>query len=333
MSFLDTGKTFVIAEIGVNHEGSPEVAAQLIRLAAESGADAVKFQTFRAENYVSKVQEDRFNRVKKFQLSEDNFIKLAAIAEKEGIIFFSTPLHEEDVDFLDKIVPFYKISSGDLTYLNLIKRVAQKGKPIIISTGLGTKEEIKAAIDVVLETRPDIIEKGELVLMHCVAAYPTPAEEANLLNIEWLRDNFQIPVGYSDHTLGIKACELAVAVGAVVIEKHFTYRKEDQIFHDHKISADPEDMKELIVKIREAEVYLGKKERTRGASEEKMLTHMRRSIGASIDIPSGVKIQKEWLTFLRPAWGVQVEEYESLIGKELKEPIKAGELIMPENLK
>ncbi|MDA2936642.1 N-acetylneuraminate synthase family protein [Acidobacteria bacterium AH-259-A15] len=333
MNFWNLDKTWIVAEIGVNHEGDSSVAADLIRLAAETGVDAVKFQTFRAEQYVSSVQPERLQRVRKFQLSYETFRQLAQIAKEHGVTFFSTPLHMSDVDFLDEIVPVFKVSSGDLTYRRLIAHIASKDKPIIMSTGLGTREEIQAAVDTVLNVRPDARKKGELMLLHCVAAYPTPAEEANLANIGWLRETFGLPVGYSDHTLGIKACELAVAAEAVLLEKHFTYRKENQEFHDHAISADPDDMRQLVLAVREAETYQGAKERVRGPSEEKMLLSMRRSVGAAVDIPFGQPVRREWLTYLRPAWGLPADQLDAVVGRRLQRAVPAGDLIRAEDLK
>jgi len=321
-----------VAEIGVNHEGDSQMAAKLVRLAAEAGVDATKFQTFRAEHYVSSVQPERLQRVRKFQLSYETFRQLAQIAKEQDVTFFSTPLDLNDVDFLDEIVPLFKISSGDLTHLALISHTASKGKPMIISTGSGTREEIQNAVDTVLKVRPDAGSKGELMLLHCVAAYPTPAEEANLANISWLRETFKLPVGYSDHTLGTKACELAVAAGAVLVEKHFTYRKENQEFHDHAISADPNDMRQLVLAVREAETYRGVKERVLGPSEKEMLLTMRRSIGAAIDIPCGQPVRSEWLTYLRPAWGLPIDQVKTVVGRRLQRAVPAGDLIKEEDL-
>jgi N,N'-diacetyllegionaminate synthase len=332
LDFSKLKRTWIIAEIGVNHEGDVNVAADLIRKAADCGVDAVKFQTFRAEHYVSSVQPERLQRVRRFQLSYNDFRHLARLARECGLVFFSTPLHAVDADFLDEIAPLFKVSSGDLTHLSLIRHIAAKGKPMIISTGLGTRKEIQAAVDAVLEVRPGAREKGELALLHCVAAYPTPAKDADLANINWLRETFNLPVGYSDHTLGIEACELAVAMGAVILEKHFTYRKENQAFHDHAISADPEDMRQLVAAVRRAEVYLGRKERRRRPADSEMLRHMRRSVGAAVDIPAGVPVRREWLTFLRPAWGLPPEKFEAVIGQRLRRAVPAGDLIKAEDL-
>ena len=325
-------KTWIVAEIGVNHEGDVEIAKDLVRRAAAAGADAVKFQTYAAERYVSTVQPERLSAVRGRELSQDAFRELAQLAKSCGVIFFSTPLSLEDADFLDEIAPIFKIASGELTWLDLIRHVARKGKPVVISTGLATRDEIQAAVDAVLSIRPGAASNGEIMLMHCVSAYPTPAAEANLRNICWLKDEFGLPTGYSDHTLGVKACELAVALGAVAIEKHFTYRKENQAFRDHALSADPEDLRGLVAAVRRAEVYLGRYARERRPSELQNLELGRRSVAARVDIPAGKPVEAQWLTCLRPLWGIPAEKIATVIGKPLTRPMKAGDLIRQEDL-
>lgn len=332
MNFSQLACTWIIAEIGVNHEGNEEVAADLICKAAASGADAVKFQTFMPEHYVSTEQPERFERVGRFCLSHNAFRRLAALANSLNLTFFSTPLGLADIDFLDEIQPIFKISSGDLTFHALIRHATRTGKPLIISTGLGTEDEIQAAIDIVFAERPSARTDGSLMLMHCVSAYPTPAEEANVRNLAWLSRRFGLPVGYSDHTLGIKACELAVAVGAVALEKHFTYRKEEQVFHDHKLSADPADLTALVAAVREAETYLGSETRIRTEAEVKMELHMRRSVATLVDIPAGTPVKREWLTWVRPAWGLGPQEMDKVVGKPLNKALKAGALVRAEDI-
>ncbi len=281
---------------------------------------------------MSSEQPERLERVTRFCLSRDAFRRLAKMANAAGVMFFSTPLGLADVDFLDEIAPIFKISSGDLTFLDLIRHVAAKGRPTIVSTGLGTEAEVAAAVEAVLSVRPAAATDGSLLLMHCVSAYPTEPEDANIRNMLWLRERFHLPVGYSDHTLGIKACELAVAAGAVAVEKHFTYRKEDQAFHDHKLSADPADMTALVAAVRQAEVYLGRAERRRTEAETKMEAHMRRSLAAAVDIPAGRPVQREWLTWVRPAWGLGPDRIGDVVGKALNKPLKAGQLVRAEDL-
>ncbi len=257
LKFTELTRTWVVAEIGVNHEGDIEKAIDMIRLAAEAGADAVKFQTYAAERYVSSVQPERLERVKRFELSYDEFQTLSQQAASSGVVFFSTPLHPDDCVFLSSIAPVIKISSGDLTYNKLLESAGRTGKPVILSTGMGSEAEIDKAVSVLESVHPDIRVSGKLLLMHCVAAYPTGEHEVHLRNMEWLRERYQVPVGFSDHTTGSKVCELAVAAGAVAIEKHFTYRRENQEFHDHHISADPKLMEEIITSVRTVEKVLG----------------------------------------------------------------------------
>lgn len=332
INFATLSRTYLIAEAGVNHEGSLEKALELVDLAAQAGADAVKFQTFEPARYVSTVQPERRERVGRFALSREAFRAVAARAQERGVAFISTPLYMHDADFLEPLVPFYKISSGDLTFLHLIRHVAAKKKPMVISTGLGTREEIQRAVDAVLGVWPQAPEQGALALMHCVSAYPTPDAEANLANMDWLRETFGLPVGYSDHTLGIKACELAVAMGALVIEKHFTDSRAGKTFHDHALSAEPAELAAMRDAMTQAETLRGRRERQRGPSETAMLPLMRRSLAAAVDIPAGQPVTQDMLTYLRPAWGLALEEETLLLGRRLRRAVPAGDLIRREDL-
>jgi sialic acid synthase SpsE len=215
--------------------------------------------------------------------------------------------------------------------LELIKSVSSKRKPIIISTGLGTYDEIALAIQTVEETWADVRECGGLMLMHCVASYPTSINNANIRNIRWLSDSFNLPVGYSDHTIGVDACPIAVAAGAIAIEKHFTYRRENQSFHDHHISVNPSEMRIMVERIREAECYLGNYQRTL-TEDTSMLQHMRRSLGVSRDVEAGTKITNEMLTCLRPAWGYPPAELGVLVGRSLKNSLRAGSIVKDSDL-
>lgn len=332
MNFGRLERTWVVAEIGVNHEGDEAVAVDLIAKAAEAGADAVKFQTFEIEHYISTEQPERRDRTKGFQLSRDAFRRLKAHADACGVVFFSTPLSIDDIAFLDGIAPLIKISSGDLTFLDLIGAAADTGKPLIVSTGLGTRDEVAAAVERVLSARPGARDDGSLMLMHCVSTYPTEPGDANLRNLTWLRDEFGLPVGYSDHTLGIKACELAVAVGAVALEKHFTYSRENQSFHDHHLSAEPAELADLVRSVRTAEAYLGRYERRRTDAEIENAPNMRRAIGALTDIGAGEVIERAQLTWLRPAWGIGPDQMDRVVGKRAGRSIKAGEIIREDDI-
>jgi N,N'-diacetyllegionaminate synthase len=330
--FRDLEHTFIVAEIGVNHEGDPARATEMVRLAAEAGVDAVKFQTYVGQGFVSNADPERRARSAGFSLSRNDFSGLAKTAAECGVVFFSTPLDLESVDFLDDLAPIFKIASGDLTFTSLIRHVASKRKPMIISTGLGERSDIAAAIEAAISGNPDIYETGRLMLMHCVSAYPTSAEEASVANIRWLIREFGLPVGYSDHTIGIKACELSVAVGAGAIEKHFTYRKEDQTFHDHLLSANPEDMRNLVSRIREAEILLGTEERRRSPSEENIIGTVRRSIAMRCDIAAGAVLREDALTCLRPGNGIPAPALDSLVGRRVRRNLAAGELIAFDDL-
>jgi N,N'-diacetyllegionaminate synthase len=332
MNWRELESTFIVAELGVNHEGDLDTARDLVRKASQAGADAVKLQTYTPECYIAADQPERLARARRFDLGREGFRELAYLAAGLGLLFFSTPLHPKDADFLNEIQPIFKISSGDLTYHELLAHVAAKGKPMILSTGLASEAEIRAAVEVLYAIRPEFAHNGQLMLMHCVAAYPTPEKDANLRNIVWLEKTFGLPVGYSDHTLDIKACELAVAVGAVAIEKHFTYRKEAQAFHDHAISADPDDLTRLVAAVRRAEILLGSPVRGRVPAEEAFRENLRRSLAAAVNIPAGVPVERNWLTFLRPAWGLPPERADEIAGRSLKRSIPAGTLIREEDL-
>jgi N-acetylneuraminate synthase/N,N'-diacetyllegionaminate synthase len=332
MNFRTLPRTWIVAEIGVNHEGNEQIAHDLIRAAATAGADAVKFQTYVPEDYVSRAQPERLAAVRTRALSREAFRRLARTAAEAGITFFSTPLGLSDVDFLDEIAPIFKVASGEITWLDLIRRIAATGKPMVVSTGLALESEIEAAIEAVLQVRPSARADGSLLLMHCVTAYPTPAAQANLANIRRLIDRFALPVGYSDHTLGIKACELAIAAGAVALEKHFTYRKEDQAFRDHQLSADPADMQALVAAVRQAEVFVGRYERERGEAELANLAAARRSLAARVDLAAGAPLAPESLTALRPLWGIPIEQSERVLGRRLTRAVAAGEIIREEDL-
>tara|TARA_X000001036_G_C20680144_1_gene805609 strand:- start:412 stop:1422 length:1011 start_codon:yes stop_codon:yes gene_type:complete len=332
INFNKLDKTFIVAEIGVNHEGNFDLACDMIKRASECKVDAVKFQTFKTENYISSTQIERKRRIKSFELSYEQFKELKKIADKNDVIFFSTPLHITDIDLLVDISDIIKISSGDLTYHELIDYAAKTNKAIIISTGLGTINEISDAVKVIKKRRPNIVEDGNLAILHCVASYPTPIEQTNLNNIRFLIDKFKCPVGYSDHTVDLKTCELAVASGAKIIEKHFTYRKENQDFHDHAISADPTEMKSLVENIRKVELICGKYQRNRVESEKKFYNHIRRSFAVNRKKNKGEIINNKDLILLRPALGFSPDLKKKILGRKLKKELKEGSIIFEKDL-
>ena len=243
-------RVLVIAEIGNNHEGDFELAERMIGLAAESGADAVKFQTIIPEELVSVQETERIAQLEKFRLSFDQYAKLANRARKEGVMFLSTPFDLESARFLNQIVPAFKIASGDNNFYPLIETIAQTGKPILLSSGMSTFEDLQEAIDLVLSVWTRTHQISEMAVLHCVSNYPTQPDEANLRAIRQIEDLGVTP-GYSDHTLGIEAAVLSVALGARIVEKHFTLDHNYSDFRDHKLSADPKGFREMVLRIRD----------------------------------------------------------------------------------
>jgi N,N'-diacetyllegionaminate synthase len=326
---------FIIAEAGVNHNGDINLAKNLIDAAKAANVDAVKFQTFKTEKIVGKfadmaeyqkenlkVQESQYDMIKKLELSYEDFNELKRYCDEKNILFLSTPDDEESLDFLvDLNIPMIKIGSTEVTNLKYLKRIAQKNLPIILSTGMSTLGEVETALN-------SIYSEGnkKVTLLHATTDYPTCYEDVNLKAMCTLRNAFNVSVGYSDHTLGYEAAIAAVAMGAVVIEKHFTLDKSME-GPDHKASLNPEELKELVIKIRNTEVLLGDgiKKPTKG--EEAIITAARRSIVAAYDLKRGSIITKEMLQFKRPGNGIRPEMIDILIGRELKRDIKEDEVI------
>jgi len=325
---------FIIAEAGVNHNGDIGLAKELIDAAKKAGADAVKFQTFKAENLVTEnaemaeyqkknlgKKESQLKMLKKLELDYKDFKRLKRYCDKKGIIFLSTPHSEDAVDFLEPLVPAYKIGSGDLTNLPFLEKITQKKKPIILSTGMATLEEVREAVKTIKKQG-----NNKIILLHCTTNYPCPIEEVNLKTILTLKREFRLPVGYSDHTLGITVPIVAVAMEARVLEKHFTLDK-NLPGPDHKASLEPKELEEMVKLVREAEKALGSGIKKPTKSEEKIKKVARKSIVAKTDIPKGTKIKKEMLIIKRPGTGIKPKYIHRLIGRKAKEDIESDELI------
>lgn len=325
----DTGKrVFIIAEIGNNHEGSFDLAEEMIEKAAQSGADAVKFQTIVPELLVSISDQERIKKLKKFQFSYQQFEKLKNYAASKNILFFSTPFDLTSASFLNSIQSVFKIASGDNNFYPLIDEVASYGKPMIISTGLSDKNLLNNIYMRVTEKwKQQSINPG-FAFLHCMTSYPVPDNEANLACIKELKMTFpDITIGYSDHTTGIKAAQYAVAVGARIIEKHFTIDKNYSDFRDHQLSADPSDMKAMVEGIREIELMMGSAERVNDQCEKGMHEVARRSIVAATDLSANTIITKDHLTWVRPGNGLAPGSENLLFGKKTNKPIAAGNMI------
>ncbi len=321
-------RILIVAEIGNNHEGDFALAQDLIGLAAEAGAHAVKFQTFTTDQFISPHDAERFLRLKSSELSPDQFEQLAAIAADAGVLFLSTPLDLPSAAVLRPLVSAFKIASGDNTFVPLLQAVAETGKPIILSSGLATIDELRASVTTVKRIWAANAIDQQLAILHCVSSYPVPPQEANLGAIQQLREVFRCTVGYSDHTIGIEAAALSVALGARIVEKHFTIDNNYSDFRDHQLSADPTQFHELVQRIECFTTLIGKGEKTPQASEQAGRESMRRSIAARRDLPAGTVIIADDLIWVRPAGGIEPGNENLVLGRTLIEKVAAGNHIL-----
>ncbi len=329
---------FIIAEAGVNHNGDLKLAKKMVEVTKEAGADAIKFQTFKTESLVTKdaekeryqkalVKESQYEMLKKLELGQKEQRDLFFYCQKRKIIFLSTPYDEESADFLEKLgVPAFKISSSDLTHLPLLKYIAKKKLPMIISTGASYLKEIEWAVKAVKEEG-----NNKIILLHCTNIYPASLQDVNLRAIDTLRKTFNLPIGYSDHTLGMTIPIAAVAMGAKVLEKHFTLDR-NLPGPDHKASLEPQEIKKMVEAIRETERALGSslKKPVKGEYEDRKLG--RRSIVAEVDIPKGAIITKDMLAIKRPGAGILPQYINEIVGKRAKKSIKADTLLTWKNI-
>lgn len=331
---------FIIAEAGVNHNGSLKLAKKLIDVAVEAGADAVKFQTFKAENLVTKTadkagyqkqvtgsDESQFQMLKKLELSGKDHVELYDYCRKAGIMFLSTPFDFESADLLEKLgVELFKISSGDITNMPFLKYVARKNKPIVLSTGMSTLGEVEEAIDWIKQEGNEQIK-----LLHCTTSYPTLYTDVNLRAMETLRDAFKLPVGYSDHTPGIEIPIAAAAMGACIIEKHFTLDNAME-GPDHKASLEPDELKSMVSCIRNIEMALGDGVKKVTEKELQNLNIVRKSIVAARKIYKGHTIHEKDMAIKRPQTGISPKYFSNLVGKTVQNDVEPDEPIKWEYL-
>jgi N,N'-diacetyllegionaminate synthase len=330
MNFNKLKKTFIIAEIGNNHEGSFEVACKLIKEAKKAGVDAVKFQTFETKNFINVNEIQRFERLKKFELTKEEFYKLSLLAKKKNLKFISTPFDINSAIFLNKIVDCFKISSGDNNYYQLIEQVIKFKKSTIISTGLLNFKEIINLYRFVKKLK---FANSKIAFLHCVSSYPVKDNEANLLSISFLKKKFPITIGYSDHTLGIHASIAASVLGAKIIEKHFTLNNNYSKFRDHQLSANPHNMKYLVDSIRSIEKMMGRENKFLQPSEKKVMHSMRRSLYLSKNIVKNSKINVENVSIVRPFVSLEPADFRKVIGKTTKVNLDVNMPIFLRNLK
>ena len=321
---------FFIAEIGGNHEGDFEYAGKLLRLALESGADAVKFQIYSGDTLVSRVESpDRNKHFKKFELSREQYVQLAGMCRDSGVAFMASVWDFDRLAWADEHIPIHKIGSGDVTARPLIKRLVRTGKPIILSTGLCTLGEVRETVEYIQGLDKTYVTEKKLALLQCTASYPCPDEDANLNAMLCLRDEFGLPTGYSDHTVGNDAALAAATMGAGILEMHFTDTREGKTFRDHKVSITGGELKTLLDKIRKVKILQGGYAKTPAPSEIAAghVTSFRRSVYANRDIKKGEALSGENLTILRPEHGVSAKRFEELLGKKAAQDIGEHEVL------
>jgi len=328
---------FVIAEAGVNHNGSIELAKKLIDVASDAGADAVKFQTFKADKLVSKdtqkanyqkettdEHESQYEMIKKLELDTDTHKELIAYCKEKNIMFLSTPFDLDSVDLLNDLgLKIFKIPSGEITNLPYLRKIGSLRKKVILSTGMADIGEIEDALDVLIEAGT---KKEDITVLHANTMYPTPMEDVNLRAMVTIGKTFDVAYGYSDHTLGIEVDIAAVAMGASCIEKHFTLDKTME-GPDHKASLEPDELKAMVKAIRNIELALGSSIKKPSPSEKPNMQVARKSIVASKLIKKGEILSEENLAIKRPGNGISPMRWDEIIGTVSQKDYNVDELI------
>ena len=326
-------RVYIIAEAGVNHNGSLELAKRLVRAAAEAGVDAVKFQTFKADTLVSRdapkadyqkqttdAAESQYQMLKKLELSEESHRELKALCAQLGVAFLSTPFDIMDIPFLSALdMPFFKVPSGAITDLPYLRAINAQKKPVLLSTGMATEDEVAAA----LKLLPDC----EVTLLHCTTEYPCPYGDVNLKALQTLQTRFNLPVGYSDHTQGIEVSVAAAALGATVIEKHFTLDRTME-GPDHKASLEPSELKTLVASVRHVtDALSGDGTKTPVKAERAIASVARKSIVAKRAIAAGEVFSTDNLATMRPGTGISPMRWDEVVGRMASRAFSAGEQI------
>jgi len=329
---------FIIAEAGVNHNGSLELAKKLIDVAVDAGVDAVKFQTFKTENLVSKnaqkaeyqkenmknSDDNQFSMLKKLELDVDTHYELIKYCNSKNIMFLSTPFDLDSIDLLSRLgLPIFKIPSGEITNLPYLRKIGTLKKQVILSTGMADIGEIEDALDVLIASGTS---KEKITVLHANTMYPTPMEDVNLRAMVTIGNTFDIAYGYSDHTLGIEVDIASVAMGATVIEKHFTLDKSME-GPDHKASLEPSELKAMVKAIRNIEIALGSKVKKASKSEQPNIEISRKSIVAKTKIRKGEMFTKENITIKRPGNGINPMRWDEILGTYVSKDYKIDDLI------
>jgi N,N'-diacetyllegionaminate synthase len=315
---------FIIAEAGVNHNGSVDLAKKLIDVAVNSGADAVKFQTFKAENLVVKntrkaeyqkqatnASESQFNMIKRLELDVETHKELIAYCQEKNIIFLSTPFDHDSINLLNDLnLQIFKIPSGEITNLPYLRHIGKLNKEVILSTGMSNLQEVEDALTVLISAGT---QKNNITVLHANTMYPTPMRDVNLNAMLTIQKELGVAVGYSDHTLGVEVDIAAVAMGASIIEKHFTLDKTMD-GPDHKASLEPEELKSMVASIRNIEKAMGNSEKKPSPSESINIEVVRKSIVASQDIEKGEVLTERNIAVKRPGDGISPMKWDSVIG-------------------
>jgi N-acetylneuraminate synthase len=338
---MQNKKVFIIAEAGVNHNGNLKTALKMVDAAVTAKVDAVKFQVFvpqllvshkaKKAQYQKKFTLDSANNqlemLKKLALSKDEFITIKNYCDKKKIIFLATPFDFESADFIQNMVAIYKISSTDLNNFLFLEHIAKKNKPIILSTGMSTLNEVARAVNVIRKYQkcPKTVF-APLSLLHCTSSYPCEFIDANLRVITIFRKRFRLPVGYSDHTLGIDTAIAAVALGAAIVEKHFTLDK-NMPGPDHNCSLSPQELKQLVNSIRNIEYAMGLPDKKPTAAELQMMKTARKSLIVNKNLKKGDTIQKEVISIKRPGIGIAASDYAKVMGRKLKTDKRADSIL------
>lgn len=331
--------TFIVAELGINHNGDVDLALEMVKKAKSCGVDAAKLQTYNLDQWICKSamsgeyiypktgeKISYYDLFKKCSLNKKGLRLIKDACEKEGIFFFSSVFDNESVDILYELdVSLFKIASSDLDNYPLIRYVAAKKRPVFLSTGMGTLGEVEKALDVLQRE-----ENFECVLLHCVSCYPAAHKEVNLKAIHTLYEAFKVPVGYSDHTVGI-AVPLAASTMACTIEKHFTLDK-DMFGPDQSLSADPKEMKEFVTMIRIMEEAMGDGIKSTTPNEERNRRLYRRSVVAARDIPKGTSLTPDMVVIKRPGSGIRPEDIDLIIGRKVLKDIAADSVLLYEDV-
>lgn len=335
ISISKDSPTFIIAEAGVNHGGDIAIAKKLIDIASNAGADAVKFQAFKSENLILKnvqkapyqkntteATESQMDMLKKLEVTKEQNLELKRYCEEKNIIFLTTPFDEESLDEIDELnLPAYKIASTDTTNLPFLKKVAKKGKPIFLSTGMTYLSEVQMALETIYEYNKDV------VLLQCTANYPIRDDEANLAVIDTFKKHFDILVGYSDHTVGVGAAAFAIPMGAKVVEKHFTLDKSLE-GPDHKASLSPDELKEFVLMVRKVDDFMGSNIKKPNLSELKTRNSLQKCLVANCDIVENEVFTEDNIIGKRTGGiGISPIYYQEIIGLKANKTYKKDEII------